>query len=81
MTQIAIYIDNKLAERLEKAVQSSGKSKSKWVADAISNSLQDEWPDGFFDLAGSWQDDSSAEQIIKKIRSGMEMPEAREKLL
>ena len=40
MAQIAIYIDDKLAERLDKAVQSSGKSKSKWVAEVISNSLQ-----------------------------------------
>ena len=32
---MAIYIDNQLAERLEKAVKASGKSKSKWVAEAI----------------------------------------------
>lgn len=80
MTQIAIYIDDKLAERLDKAVQSSGKSKSKWVAEAISNSLQDQWPEGFFDLAGSWEDDATPEQIMIRIRKGMEMPERREKL-
>jgi predicted DNA-binding protein len=79
MAQIAINIDDQLAERLDKAVKSSGKSKSKWVAEAINNSLQDEWPEGFFDLAGSWEDDASAEQIMIRIRNGMEMPETREK--
>ena len=33
MAQMAIYIDDQLAERLEKAVKGSGKSKSKWVAE------------------------------------------------
>lgn len=42
MTQVAIYIDDQLAKRLEKAVTASGKSKSKWVAEAIEKSLQDE---------------------------------------
>ena len=54
MAQMAIYIDNQLAERLEKAVKASGKSKSKWIAEAIRRSLHDEWPEGFFELAGKW---------------------------
>jgi predicted transcriptional regulator len=49
MAQLAIYIDDDLARCLDKAVKASGKSKSKWVAEAIRNSLQDKWPDGFFD--------------------------------
>ena len=80
MTQLAIYIDDQLATRLDKAVTASGKSKSKWVAEAIEKSLQDEWPDGFFDLAGSWEDDVGPEEILKRIRKGMEKPEKREKL-
>lgn len=51
MAQLAIYIDDQLAERLDKAVKATGKSKSKWVAEAIKHSLQDQWPDGFFDYA------------------------------
>jgi predicted DNA-binding protein len=80
MAQLALYIDNQLAERLDKAVKASGKSKSKWVAEAIRHALQDQWPDGFFDLAGSWEDDVGADEIMKRIRKGMEMPERREKL-
>lgn len=68
MSQLAVYIDNQLAERLDKAVKASGKSKSKWVADAIKRSLQDQWPNGFFDLAGSWVDDVEPDEIIGRIR-------------
>ncbi len=81
MSQLAIYIDDQLAERLEKAVKVSGKSKSKWVANAIKRSLQDRWPEGFFDLAGSWEDDVEPDEIMSRIRRGMEEPEKREKLL
>jgi predicted DNA-binding protein len=80
MAQLAIYIEDQLAERLDNAAKASGKSKSKWVADAIKRSLQDQWPEGFFDLAGSWEDDIGPDEIMRKIRNGMEKPESREKL-
>ncbi len=80
MAQLAIYVDDQLAERLDKAVKASGKSKSKWVADAIKRSLQDQWPEGFFELAGSWEDDVGPKEIMSRIRSGMEVPEKRENL-
>jgi predicted nucleic acid-binding protein len=53
--QLAIYIKDRLAERLEKAVKASGLSKSRWVAAAIERSLQDHWPDGLFDLVESFK--------------------------
>ena len=80
MAQLAIYIEDQLAERLDKAAKASRKSKSKWVADAIKRTLQDQWPEGFFDLAGSWEDDIGPDEIMRKIRSGMDKPEPREKL-
>jgi predicted transcriptional regulator len=80
MAQMAIYIDNQLAERLEKAVKASGKSKSKWVAEAIRNSLQDEWPEGFFELAGKWEDDVGPEEILYRIRKGIGELDKRESL-
>ncbi len=80
MVQLALYIDDQLAERLNKAVKAAGKSKSKWVAEAIRNALQDQWPDGFFELAGSWEDDVGPDEIMNRIRKGMEIPERREKL-
>ena len=80
MSQLALYIDDQLAERLDKAVKASGKSKSRWVADAIRRALQDQWPEGFFELAGKWKDDVGPEEIMKRIRSGMEEPDTRERL-
>jgi hypothetical protein len=80
MSQLAIYIDEQLAKKLDKAVKASGKSKSKWVAGAIEKSLQDQWPDGFFDLAGTWDDDLGPDEIMSRIRTGMDKPDMRERL-
>ena len=80
MPQMAIYLDEQLARRLEKAVKVSGKSKSRWVAEAIKRSLEDQWPDGFFDLAGSWKDDVGSDEIMDRIRKGAEELDRREKL-
>ena len=80
MSQLAIYIDDQLAKKLDKAVKASGKSKSKWVAGAIKRSLQDQWPERFFDLAGSWEDNLRPDEIMSRIRTGMDKPDRREKL-
>ena len=81
MAQLAVYIDDNLSKRLDKAAKSSGKSKSKWIADAIEKSLDDQWPQGFFNLAGSWKDDEDPEEILRRIRKGMESSETREELI
>ena len=81
MPQMAIYIDDQLAKRIEKAVKASGKSKSRWVAEAIKRSLQDQWPEGFFELAGGWEDDVEPDEIMSRIRKGTEELDKREKLL
>ena len=80
MAQMAIYIDDQLAERLEKAVKASGKSKSKWIAEVIKRSLQDEWPEGFFELAGKWEDDVGPEEILDRIRKEIREHDKRESL-
>ena len=46
----AVYIDENLSKRLDKAAKSSGKSKSKWIAEAIERSLDDQWPQDFLNL-------------------------------
>jgi len=80
MAQIAIYIDDQLAKRLDEAVTASGQSKSKWVAQAIKRSLTDQWPEGFFELAGSWKDDVGPDEIMARIRKASEAADIREKL-
>ena len=80
MTQLAIYIEEKLSEKLEKAVKASGKSKSKWIADVIKKELDDQWPEDFFDLAGSWKDGRNPYEILKEIREGSDAIEMREEI-
>jgi predicted DNA-binding protein len=80
MTQLAIYIDDQLSKRLDKAVKASGKSKSKWVSEAIKMALQDHWPESFFNLAGSWDDDVGPDEIMGRIRRGMDKSDRRDKL-
>jgi len=50
------------------------------VAQAIKRSLTDKWPEGFFELAGSWKDDVGPEEIMVRIRKGSETADIREKL-
>ena len=80
MAQLAIYIDDQLAERLDKAVTAAGKSKSKWVAEAIKHSLQDQWPDGFLENAGNRvgeMDTDYGKKELKLLKEGVaEMEEA-----
>lgn len=80
MPQLAIYVDDELSKKLKEALSASGKSKSKWVADLIKTKLEDEWPEGFFELAGSWEGDDTPEEIMAKIRKGLEQTERREDL-
>ena len=80
MPQLAIYIDDKLSKRLNKAIKVSGKSRSKWVADLIEAKLQDEWPEDFFELAGSWEGEETPEEIMATIRKGLDQAERREDL-
>ena len=80
MPQLAIYIDEELSKKIQKAIKASGKSRSKWVTDLITARLEDEWPDGFFELAGSWEGDETPEQIMAQIRKGLGEPETRQDL-
>ena len=80
MPQLAIYIDDKLSKKLNKAIKVSGKSRSKWVADLIEAKLQDEWPEDFFELAGSWEGEETPEEIMATIRKGLDQAERREDL-
>jgi hypothetical protein len=65
---------------LDEVTKASGKSKSKWVADVIKERLENDWPQGFYELAGSWEDGKTSDRIMAEIRKGSERPENREEL-
>jgi len=80
MPQLAIYINDKLSKKLDKTIKVSGKSRSKWVTDLIEAKLRDEWPEDFFELAGSWEGEETPEEIMVTIRKGLDQAERREDL-
>ncbi len=79
MTQLAIYLDEGTAERLDEAAQREGLSRSAWVRRAIQARLENRLPDSFFAVLGTWEDDRTPDEILADIRA--EVPQAdREQL-
>ena len=65
MAQVTIYIDNETEQKMKKLIKKSGVSKSKWITNLIREKTADTWPDTVRELAGSWQDLPSAEELRK----------------
>jgi hypothetical protein len=72
MGQITIYLDSKTEKKMINTVKKSGKSKSKWVADLIREKTSGSWPENIIDLAGSWSDMPTAEEIRKDMGRDVE---------
>ncbi|HOJ27556.1 MAG TPA: toxin-antitoxin system, antitoxin component [Spirochaetota bacterium] len=58
MPQISLYIDKETLEKIEKAAAKERISISKWVGKNIKKVIQEEYPEGYFDLFGSITDKS-----------------------
>jgi len=75
MPQISLYIDEETLSKIEKAAKKEHISISKWVGNNIKRSFESkintvennttEW----LKLAGSWEDERSAEEIIADIKN------------
>jgi len=63
MGQVTVYLDDQTEAEMNTAVKASGISKSKWVARIIHEKAGCEWPDEIGQLAGSWSDFPSLEDI------------------
>jgi predicted transcriptional regulator len=57
MSQITIYLDDTLADRLRKAAERDGMSLSSWVAQVIADRTADTWPAEILALSGTWADE------------------------
>lgn len=75
MTEIAIELDDKTAERLREASEKDGITPSAWIQRAIHTQLDEKLPESFFAVLGTWEDDRSAEEIFRDIRA--EAPQAK----
>ena len=56
MSNVTIYLDDELEERLRQAAKDEGVSVSKLVSRMIAEKTINHWPMEFMDLAGSWAD-------------------------
>ena len=63
MGQVTIYLDDETEAKLNNAVNKSGISKSKWIAERIKENALSVWPESVKELAGSWRDFPSVEEI------------------
>lgn len=70
MAQVTIYLDEDTEERMQRAAQEAGLSRSRWIANMIREKTRAEWPESFRRLIGTWGDDFPE---VEEIRGSMGM--------
>ena len=61
MPQVSLYIDKITLEKIEKLARKNKTSISKWVGNNLKKIIQDDYPEDFFTLFGSLQDNTFKE--------------------
>jgi hypothetical protein len=56
MAQLSIYLDEDSLQKIRRAAEQEGKSVSEWVRDRLNNSLEEQWPDEYFDVFGALEE-------------------------
>jgi predicted Zn-dependent protease len=72
MAQVTIYIDAETEKRMQKIIEKSGVSKSKWITDLIREKTANTWPDSVKEAVGSWGDFPDAEDLRKNLGEDVE---------
>ena len=57
MPQLHCYIKDELADKLQEKAQQENLSVSKYLALLVEKEIQTQWPEGYFELFGSWKGD------------------------
>ncbi|WP_250658085.1 hypothetical protein [Alkalimarinus coralli] len=63
MGQVTIYLEDSIEQKMTEAAKSAHLSKSKWIAQVISERVKTEWPQSVADMAGSWSDFPSIDEL------------------
>ncbi|HHJ18223.1 MAG TPA: CopG family transcriptional regulator [Gammaproteobacteria bacterium] len=63
MSQVTIYLEEKIEQKMQLAAQAANLSKSKWIAKLIQEKVANEWPQSVVDLAGAWEDFPSIDNL------------------
>lgn len=59
MAQMTLYLDTETEKKVRAAAQREGKSLSRWAGEQLARAAgAGKWPDGYFDLFGSVDDES-----------------------
>ncbi len=58
MPQVSLYIDKETLGKIEKLARKSKTSISKWVGNNLKKIIEDDYPEDFFTLFGSIQDET-----------------------
>jgi hypothetical protein len=56
MAQLTIYLDNDTINKIEKAASDANVSVSKWVRDKLELILENDWPESYFTVFGTLND-------------------------
>lgn len=63
MGQVTIYLEDEIELKMVEAARSAHLSKSKWIARLVQEKIANEWPNSVVELAGSWEDFPTIEEI------------------
>jgi hypothetical protein len=58
MPQLSLYIDEPTLKEVRRAARKERISVSRWISRRIKTAAESDWPEGFFDLAGSITDET-----------------------
>lgn len=72
MSQVTVYLDPDIDQRLRAAAAAAGVSVSRWLADLIRQRTESQWPADFAALAGSCPDFPDVYEI--RGMSGTDVP-------
>jgi hypothetical protein len=65
MGQVTIYLEDEIEAKMEEAAKKAHLSKSKWISRLIDAEVSNKWPNSIKELAGSWDDFPSLDEIRK----------------
>ena len=72
MGQVTIYLEDSIEQKMTEAAKSAHLSKSKWIAQVISERVATEWPQSVADMAGSWKDFPNIDELRRTEASDVE---------
>lgn len=64
MSQLHCYVNDELAKRFQKKAEQAHLSVSKYLATLVEKEVENQWPEGYFELFGSWKGDPIEQSTI-----------------